>query len=362
MSLQLSQPTIDKVVVFDFGLEDPFSNHDWLKDLEEKTIAKGGAGSGNWRHTGRPGQRGGSASVRAGPASVLAGSAPIGPDRTTGVMDYFFMAATQVDEDDGEPMPWQLLSEEERADVKDELVTELSGRTGIDYDTVNSVVGGWAQTSNDADAPALQIQESATEVFGVKMSSWQQGKIDELKRSNPDAWDEAERKVTSEQRESILREMYKTTQERLDNEGFGPDATIRLRRGIILESGEWKVGDTIGFDGSALESWSVGPKTAARFTTHNDYTGNQVGLVLEMDVPVKSIVSTARTGFGCIAEGEVVVLGSVSGQTARIIGKTRGTGKPWVQHFETSRSYDWDVSDGEIRKIGTYFSEAEYVD
>ena len=55
-----------------------------------------------------------------------------------------------------------------------------------------------------------------------------------------------------------------------------------------------------------MESWSVGKHIAYNFS------GSRAkGSVVVADVPVLSIVGTARTGFGCLTEGEVVTVGAL---------------------------------------------------
>ena len=59
---------------------------------------------------------------------------------------------------------------------------------------------------------------------------------------------------------------------------------------------------------NALESWSFDPDTAAGFGD----------LVLQVDVPASRVISTARTGLGCLHEYEFVLIGSNSSEYAAI--------------------------------------------
>jgi len=99
--------------------------------------------------------------------------------------------------------------------------------------------------------------------------------------------------------------MYDNTQKQLADAGFGPNETVRLYRGLKFD-GEptWKNGDVVEYKGNAIESWSVGQDTAREF-----------GYIAVADVPRTSIFSTARSGFGCLSEGEVIVFGSIPGST-----------------------------------------------
>lgn len=73
-------------------------------------------------------------------------------------------------------------------------------------------------------------------------------------------------------------------------------------------TGSWKKGDVFDYNGNAIESWSASPNIARDF-----------GRALMMDVPVKNIVSSARTGLGCLSEGEFIILGSIPGQRVEVI-------------------------------------------
>ena len=56
----------------------------------------------------------------------------------------------------------------------------------------------------------------------------------------------------------------------------------------------------------------------AREFADGGYVNNAQNVMLSMEVPVNRIVGTSRTGFGCLTEGEFVILGSVFGDNATI--------------------------------------------
>ena len=64
----------------------------------------------------------------------------------------------------------------------------------------------------------------------------------------------------------------------------------------------------VEYHGNAVESWSLSSKIASWFG----------GARLAMKVPIKNIVSTAVSGFGCLSEGEIVVGGNLKA-TATLI-------------------------------------------
>ena len=130
--------------------------------------------------------------------------------------------------------------------------------------------------------------------------------------------------LPSSQQQDLIHNMYQYTQDELINSGFAPGSTIRLRRGISLPSdivNEFNIGDTIQIQGNALESWSLDEAIAKRFAV--DYNYGERGFILEMDVPIEAVVGSARTGFGCLSEGEFVLNGAIPGE-AKIIYITKG--------------------------------------
>ncbi len=117
----------------------------------------------------------------------------------------------------------------------------------------------------------------------------------------------------------LVRSMYDQTQTLLREKGFKPGDKIRLRRGGAFSSsvaGNLSKGDTVPIVGNAMESWSISERVATTFAFG---ASGDVAVVFEMDVPVEQIISTARTGFGCLTEGEFLVMGSIPGSRARVL-------------------------------------------
>ena len=238
------------------------------------------------------------------------------------------------------------------ADAKKEIVTMLSDRTGVSYEEANKFIRQWAESSNDADMRSLAIQEDAAKMLGIDLPQWQANKLAELRaaqnakiqaellhrphlsESHREAITSAVRTVNpklfplmdSDKQQQLLRTMYDYTQERLDAEGIG--ATIRLRRGMTVPNAlvdEWRdrspnrnpILQTVEYNGSAIESWSVDQSTAHDFalTTSRDETG----IVFEMDIPRERLIGSARSGFGCLDEFEFVHLGAFGDEEAIIV-------------------------------------------
>ena len=96
-----------------------------------------------------------------------------------------------------------------------------------------------------------------------------------------------------------LNAMYDNTQEQLAKQGLKPDDEITLFRGVNTDIGNMQPGQSMKYKGNAAESWSLSASTASSF-------GHAV---LMSKVKAKNILSTFASGFGCMNEQEVVILG-----------------------------------------------------
>jgi hypothetical protein len=227
---------------------------------------------------------------------------------------------------------WKSANSGERAEAKIRTVRELAERSGMPEGEVNSLIRQWAYSSNDDDARSLSLQKDAADEFALPLSDFSKEKLDHVGTSFRQL-DEHEQKhhrdlleaggsspyfpldSSSDQRK-FLRTMYDSTQQRLRKQGLKGNDTVTLYRGVRLSTSEvkgWKEGSYVPVVGNTLESWSVGSGIAANFAGQGTGGAGTTSVVLAMDVPVKMIVGTAKTGFGCLSEGEVVVLGSKGG-------------------------------------------------
>jgi len=300
-----------------------------IKKLKLRLGEKGGPGSGNWGHAGRPGLVGGSSkrSVHFGPGDAGAW----GED-----LNAF------MDERTPEYGDWRRASHRIRAVVKSQITDELCERTGLDRELVRDFIKQWAHSSNDSDMRSLSIQEAAAEELGVELSDWQKASIEKildvswmdeqyshwpketLDKAKADYFNRLDRKplMPREQERQLVRAMYDYTQEELAKAGYKPDDTIEVYRGVTYGDTKPDFGesDVINYKGNAIESWSVGEQVADAFAAGGGELGPidpmgilDYGATISMNVPVKNIISTAHTGFGCLKEGEVIVAGNVPG-------------------------------------------------
>jgi hypothetical protein len=265
-------------------------------------VERGGPGSGHHGHKGRPGKRGGSARGM-GPliAPDIEGSGSESRE-VTKLLSENLPVPEDFDEEDVEYMTWDDADEEVCALVKVGIARDLAQQTGIPEQDCAKFVHQWSETSNDTDMRSLAIQQDAAKEFGLELSDWQKTRVEKAKTREGAA---SESLMGGQ--DKLLRAMYESTQRDLAAAGLGPDDTVRrLFRGVQYGDSlpDWKDGDKVSFGGNVLESWSVSEDIAREFSD---------GIILVADVPASSILSTARSGFGCLNEGEVVAFGSVPG-------------------------------------------------
>lgn len=339
---------------------------------------KGGPGSGNWGHTSfqRMGEgRGGSDPAGTAGGALMAmgldrsstvderraaseqfrgalkkkpylgkgaprGKAPTGPNESYAKASAMLMDGLPGDD-------WQDPSKDARRAAKAQLVQELSDRADVPYDTANSFIKQWSHSSNDHDMRSLAMQRDAAQTYGVPLSRFQRGRIDQLDQeresrvqslvdqgmSRRDALSQLQNSYgnarlfplhSADDQSRLLSSMYEYTQETLADAGFKPGDTIRMMRGVRLFNDEvagLKNGDNITVVGNAMASWALsspgGKHVAENFMGSSH--GGKTAVVLQMDVPIELIAGSARSGYGCLKEGEFIILNSLPGSTATII-------------------------------------------
>lgn len=180
--------------------------------------------------------------------------------------------------------------------LKNEICERLSERSGLSYDEINLRLRQWAETSNDTSAKSLAMQEAAQQEFGSKLSPWQKN---QWECSGAGKLTSAEEMMMNRR---FLRAMHEETQEHLRSLGVPADGFVTLYRGAKLQS-KGNREEMVAYEGNAIESWSTDRNVAASFA------GNRQ--VIEANIPASRIISTATTGFGCLGESEVVVLGGL---------------------------------------------------
>lgn len=294
---------------------------------------KGGPGSGHFGHAGRPGEVGGSLPEGAGgggvPSEWRAGVAPGEPSPDVEMKAKHFLV-DGLNNYYGKQISVDAKGDDyARTQAKDELITALAERTGLSYETVNTIIEQWAETAGDNDLPALGLQAQAGETFGVEIRQSLLERINTIKaerglgtgKFDPEtSWPELgtyeEQGVISVSQQRVFYQaMYEYTQERLISAGFELGDSIQLYRGVTFDAEnvpDWKPGQTIEIAGNPLQSWSLERSKAMGFASRE----GDAGAILFMEVPIESIVSTPRTGVGCLPESEFVIMGGNIGHQA----------------------------------------------
>jgi len=183
---------------------------------------------------------------------------------------------------------------------------------------VKSAVDQWADTSGDHNPDALAVQIAASQEFMADRDYPQHFKDTLDENEDKGVMDTAD--AMMEINQAILRQMYEATQEDFKSMGFGPDDKITLYRGMAFNDEKAIEGmskhtaearfteredlfESVSVELQPISSFSFHRPTAAGFSG-----GEKYGMMVRADVRVGDILSTPRTGFGCLSEGEVVVM------------------------------------------------------
>lgn len=171
----------------------------------------------------------------------------------------------------------------------------------------NYFIGRWADTSGDSSQPSIEMQYAVDTEFpelGTKQLR------SEFKAHQPHGGsNNMDRQFVMRK---FVRAMYDSTQARLGQLGYGPNDMVPLFRGMEVPTHEGL--DVLPTRGAIVDvrlqpasSFSTSVSSAVNFSGH-DGPGYSRAMVM-MSVPRKQILSTALTGFGCLNEKELVVLG-----------------------------------------------------
>jgi hypothetical protein len=342
---------------------------------------RGGPGSGHFGHEGRPGEVGGSQPGDGGVAGEGAAAggvreAPLGrqlTDLRRPAMRVFTDHWHDVVErsvarfrDDPKFHASVVAShaDPEAALAKMDVVSALALESGLDETTVNMLIHGWAATSNDDDYRSLWMQQMAAREFAeldVSTDAWQNEHFEaidaerernfrtigsepgqatatslELRQMTP--FEAASYRVENgvymmdrsgpqqeQQAGEFLRAMYDQTQAMFQEAGI---REVVLYRGQTATQAELSAlsesGINIPLRPNAMESWSLDADVAKGFAVGRGAGGYVQAAVF----PIERVLATPFTGYGCLNEKEVVVLGGPG--RARLVGVlgTAGTALP----------------------------------
>lgn len=211
---------------------------------------------------------------------------------------------------------------------EDEMTLDLSlaSDTQVKRRLTSRIVSNWAGTSGDNRGDAIAFQEIIADQF-PEASNSERSHFEAVKARKGEGWETtaphksrrgqhrvAYDSVMKERAafQSVFRAMYDNTQRELARAGL---THITVFRGVQKRSGitdpfkqgkgkdlDYKNGVVVAARLQPASSTSVFPIVADDFS-NQDY-------VLAMRVPASQVLSYPRTGFGCLDEGEFVVLGA----------------------------------------------------
>lgn len=184
-------------------------------------------------------------------------------------------------------------------------------------DVVSNLISGWAETSGDTDRAAIMMQVLAKEEFKLAGSVLDHIPADVLKAVKASIKKEA---VEAAGKRAFLRAMYDQTQAQLAAAGIDH---VTVYRGLAVDA-NLKAGSSIQASMQPMSSTSTHFQTARNFAIDSEAGFNGAPIIVAMKVPRSAILSSSRTGFGCLSEHEYVTLG-VKG-AVRVIASGGGGG------------------------------------
>lgn len=179
---------------------------------------------------------------------------------------------------------------------------------------VSNFIKSWAATSNDRSVLSLAIQEAAREEFGLEgVADWKQVNVfvgnNEIVQDAPKTFYEKYGLTLRK----FVRAQYAETQ-RVFKETNIKGVTVYRGMGVstddpILREASSLGPVPIGVVGRPLSSWSADYSTAKQFADDNAEPGISNGIVFKTTVAAEQVLSTPLSGFGCLEEEELVILG-----------------------------------------------------
>lgn len=192
------------------------------------------------------------------------------------------------------------------ADVMEEVFKRLTPMEAgaIREQAAAKLVETWAESSDGFTPLSNAMQRAVQEAFGLSDETL--STFLDMKLTDPDKyqrWLEGVKwyEAHADGLKAFSRAMYDDTQAWFKTQGV---THVNVWRGAEL-------GQT-----NAVETVRIGLRPASSFSTTFDTARNfsgQDGTLVGMRIPVDQVLGTARSGWGCLNEREVVVLGSVRG-------------------------------------------------
>ncbi len=195
---------------------------------------------------------------------------------------------------------------------------------------IREYIAEWASTSADDSKQAILVQKIAQQEFGLedaKMDHFSQGVLEDVEfylgeDDDRKRGETLEKYVETERRFIIkfLRAQYNETQKFFKDSGV---KEIYVYRGMSFydeslippnlikftkehdnyDKNNLLVG-RVGIDLQPISSYALNPKEAIGFAKSRNFP-----FTIASKIPVERVLSTSRTGFGCLDESEITVLG-----------------------------------------------------
>jgi len=192
-------------------------------------------------------------------------------------------------------------------------------------EVASNLIHVWAETSNGDHPMSHALQDIAKDVLGVEDSAeWNDGTTGEAKKDFKDAVSEI-KKQYGEALTALVKAQYRLTQEWLEERGIEKLVVyrgVKEPRGVESKQGLVQL--------RPLSSWSQNQREALKFTGG---TPNPTGGMLRTVIDAKDVFSTPFTGFGCLEEDEIVVIGGKKSAEMRPVKDVWGG---WTDKLENN--------------------------
>lgn len=261
----------------------------------------------------------------------------------------------------------------------------LNPREAVAHALAARVIKLWSITTNNEHPNSHLLQEVARSTFGLKdASKWDSRQTSQSDKAMQMA---AKSSPLVKAMQASLRGMYALTQEHFAEQGIThvvlhrgeslrndvqnddvTNASLTARGNLLgmaierFNDGRATVTDADLYDGFTttaitrpLSSWATSARIAQRF--------GDLGIVATAIVPVKDIIANPASGFGCLSEAEMVVLGKprviqLSSDNGRDVELTQlarvgriAAPSPFIGNEQTLRSAVESGSMLDIRKL-----------
>jgi len=179
------------------------------------------------------------------------------------------------------------------------------------------MVDSWAGTSGDHNRVAVGIQYAIKDEFQVSKPYTKHLRSLNKSKDGVEEWDDTINRIRKDKSvRKVLRAHYDATQEHLKREGISEVVLVRGYQSAakVADSGNQNVSL------QPASSFTMHKGIAERFAADGSTTKTRL---LTARVRAGRILSLCTTGFGCMNEQEIVVLGGV------ISGRVRRKAKDW---------------------------------